>query len=1163
MYSFIAVSQNTYQPPKIITAGKPTVVSVPAKTEDSYTLQEKKISPPEVIPFAILKDVDGTPVKDKDGNTFVLGKGGIANFTNYTTENGLALDAIMSSCMDNFGNLWFGTDGNGVSRYDGKTFTNYTTENGLLANTVHCIYKDKKGYMWFGADNGVCCYNGISFVNYTTEQGLINNMVKSIYQDSKGTMWFGTQGGISRYDGHSFNNYTTTEGLVNNIVTGILEDKTGELWFGTYTGLSRYNGKSFTNYSVSDGTLKAITCIGIDKKGTIWCGTAGNGIYAYDGNKFTNYTVQQGLAHNIVLSMLTDSKGSIWFGTYYGITRYNGTTFTSFTTSQGLSSNLVLNILEDKAGNIWFSTYGQGICRFDGEVCTTYTTTQGLGNTLIISILEDKNKNIWLGTFNKGVSVYNNKSFINYTLSQGLHDNRIRCISEDKKGNIWLGHGKGISYFNGKQFINYTTLNKIVSYSIEDADGNMWFGTDDGVIRFDGNYFTTYTIDQGLADNAIECISEDKKGNLWFGTTNGVSFLEKKFLSASQPVFINYTSTQGLANNSVIAIFEDKKGTIWFGTDGGISRFDGKSFMNYTTMHDLPNNSITQITLLPGFSKNKETGLALGTNSGLAVLTGWKNNNDEFFSFEKLLDNTNRQIKSYTPVFEIYNSETGFPIKDVNVGQNAMYKDSKDILWIATGSEKTSLVRFDYHQLNRNSNVPTVVIQNIRIQEEKICWLNLKKNKNPADSIALLLNQYNTIGKIVPQSVLDNQYLKFSDIQFDSITDFYPLPEHLALPYTHNHISFEYAAIETSRPNMVKYRYILEGNDKEWCPVTDKTTALYSNLYEGTYTFRLKAGSPEGVWSEPVHYTFKVLPPWYRTWWMYAVYGSVVVAAVILIVYFNSRRLRAQKKILEEKVLLRTKQLSEKQKEIVDSIHYAKRIQSALLKDEEHLSPQLPEHFILFIPKDIISGDFYWALEKDHYWYVCAADCTGHGVPGAMMSMLGMAFLTEIAGVSTLPDPADILNELRYKIVKQLGQTGKSGENKDGMDISMIRINMQTKEVQWAGANNALYIVRNNELREIKANKQPIGYYEIMHPFSNHSIETQQGDMFYLFSDGYADQFGGSKGKKFKYKQLEELLVSISQKPAEEQKDTLRQAFLDWKGNTEQTDDVLVIGIRG
>lgn len=292
--------------------------------------------------------------------------------------------------------------------------------------------------------------------------------------------------------------------------------------------------------------------------------------------------------------------------------------------------------------------------------------------------------------------------------------------------------------------------------------------------------------------------------------------------------------------------------------------------------------------------------------------------------------------------------------------------------------------------------------------------------------------------------------------------------------------------------------------------------------------------------------------------------GGFALLLLLSLVIFRSYRnkKRANELISRQKheVEQQKHTIEEKQKDILDSIHYAKRIQDALLKEEQHVSNHLPEHFVLFKPKDIISGDFYWALEKQGHLYLAIADCTGHGVPGAMMSMLGIAFLNEITGVEKLQTPAEILDQLRIKIIKDL--KSKDGITKDGMDISLIRLNLKTLQLEWAGANNPLWYLSLNELKEIKADKQPIGFHHNPTPFTNHSFQFQKEDTIYLFTDGYADQFGGKQGKKFKYAKLKELLLSVQPKNMNEQKEILDESFTAWRGNLEQVDDVCVIGIK-
>jgi serine phosphatase RsbU (regulator of sigma subunit) len=275
---------------------------------------------------------------------------------------------------------------------------------------------------------------------------------------------------------------------------------------------------------------------------------------------------------------------------------------------------------------------------------------------------------------------------------------------------------------------------------------------------------------------------------------------------------------------------------------------------------------------------------------------------------------------------------------------------------------------------------------------------------------------------------------------------------------------------------------------------------------------------------------------------------------------FNRYRLKEKtNKLLEEQNLI----ISEKNKDISDSINYAKKIQDAILPSQSEIEKVFPEQFILSLPKDVVSGDFYWFTQYEHLKLFVVADCTGHGVPGAFMSMIGNTLLNNIVIERNITRPDLILNELRKEIIKALKQ-GEDSQSKDGMDISLICLNTNTNILQAACANNPIWIIKKDRsLIEIKADKQPIGYVSnVFKDFTLHDIQLEKGDSFYQFTDGYADQFGGEKGKKFKYNQLKEILIEHKELPLKQQMVVLKNTFDKWRGNLQQIDDVLVSGIR-
>ncbi len=266
---------------------------------------------------------------------------------------------------------------------------------------------------------------------------------------------------------------------------------------------------------------------------------------------------------------------------------------------------------------------------------------------------------------------------------------------------------------------------------------------------------------------------------------------------------------------------------------------------------------------------------------------------------------------------------------------------------------------------------------------------------------------------------------------------------------------------------------------------------------------------------------------------------------------------------LNEEINTQKETIEEKNKAITDSIIYAERIQAAVLTPESFFRDNLDDYFVFFRPRDIVSGDFYWGARKEDMIVVVAADCTGHGVPGAFMSMFGVAFLNEIVNDMEKPRSDEILNRLRKNVIEALRQKGEEGEAKDGMDIALCIVDYENMNLQFSGAFNPLYYIRDNELLQIKGDRMPIGIHlKEYNDFAVHEMEMKKGDCFYIFSDGYMDQFGGPEGKKFKFKPFQDLILANHHRTMEEQKEILADAFDDWKQHVDQIDDVLVIGVR-
>ena len=285
---------------------------------------------------------------------------------------------------------------------------------------------------------------------------------------------------------------------------------------------------------------------------------------------------------------------------------------------------------------------------------------------------------------------------------------------------------------------------------------------------------------------------------------------------------------------------------------------------------------------------------------------------------------------------------------------------------------------------------------------------------------------------------------------------------------------------------------------------------------------------------------------------------GVFLVMVVQLIRQNNLKKKANRELVDSNALI-----TEQKKEITDSIQYASRIQNAMLPPGDYIDTLLPERFIIYMPRDIVSGDYYYITEKDNKVICVAADCTGHGVPGAFMSMLGIAFLNEIISKTTELHTDEMLGELRTQVIKHLHQTGKEGENQDGMDLALYIADLKNMTIEFSGANNPLFIFRNGEMIEAKADKMPIGIHtRAKESFTRHNLDLQKGDMIYTFSDGYPDQFGGPNQKKFMIKKFKDMLAKIYNKSMEEQRHHLEAVLADWMSETEQVDDILVIGVR-
>lgn len=378
-----------------------------------------------------------------------------------------------------------------------------------------------------------------------------------------------------------------------------------------------------------------------------------------------------------------------------------------------------------------------------------------------------------------------------------------------------------------------------------------------------------------------------------------------------------------------------------------------------------------------------------------------------------------------------------------------------------------------------------------------------------------------------------------------------------------NVIHFEIVAPAYLRENTIEYQYYIYKVMPGWSEWSSKTQYEKAIARPGDYILQVRARDLWGNMSERKSLSFTIKAPVTKTPAFYLLTGIAGLSLVIFIIMFREKQLQIKNRDLEERVRERTAEIAAQKQEITASIEYAGRIQQAMLPVEKLFRDSFSDHFIFFKPRDIVSGDFYWIGEDDKSIFFTVADCTGHGVPGAFMSTMGISTLNEIIANNHNLQANTVLNLLREKTMRALHQTGKIGEAADGMDVAFCVLRKDRKMLQYAGAFNPLIIFQGGELKEYRADRMPIGiHYGGEKPFTNHVIPVNRGDTLYIFSDGYTDQFGGPEGVKYKMANFRKLLTDIYYRPMIEQRNILENQFLEWKGSGSQVDDITVIGIR-
>ncbi len=1030
--------------------------------------------------------------------------------------------------------------------------------------------------------------------------------VKCIFQDSKGNLWLSTSDALMRYDGTDTYVFDQKDSLNASPVTAIGEDFLHQIWIGHKDGSLEYQVNNyFREFKPEEGLGHSeISFIKFDSNGVLWFGTLGEGVYNYQGKnrkRIYNIDTEDGLNDNYVYTIAEGKNENFYIGTDNGINIVNhqNKVIGVVSMKNGLPDNIVKH-LEIENGRLWIGMEEAGICIYDivsgkfsflatdwkfgsmnsftmngNDECLVstqkngiikiaskenhlnivkqFSTINGLPTDATQTIFADREENIWIATSKDLVLSANSAFEIIDKKSEGFDYGSVFSFVTDKNGRYWAASQEGLIFItkdnNGNfKYQRFLPVQRKIQNSFIslycDAQGYIWAGTYGyGVYRInpDNLSFTKFDIQNGLPDNNILYIT-GKRDSVWLATAGGGASL----YDLKKKIFKNFNTSTGLGSNYLYSIFIDSNNYVWFALDGkGTSVLKNGSIFNHILPDSLNVNSIYSI------NEDKYGFLwFLTSNKGLLhydkksfkfynEATGLLSNNVRSVLTDKtgnLVIALNEGIQIYNPIaksFETYGEDNGIAYLEPNL--NGIYGDSFGNIWISGGK---GIIKYNpsfYYQLNIQ---PKISI----------------------NKILLFFNPF------------DKRKSKFN--------------------YNQNNFTFEYNGIWFQSVGNLKYRYKLQNYDFDWSLPTRSHSVTYSNLPPGKYTFSVEVSHRFGTWAgrSDAEFEFIIRPPFYKTWWFMAIVIIVILALIYYYIKAKTRKLQKAKDDLEIEVAKRTKTILQQKEEIqsqrdeieaqrdsvikhrdqialqhehiTSNIQYASRIQNAILPPRDYFDLQLVEYFILNRPMDIVSGDFYWITSKNNRIFVAAADCTGHGVSGAFMSVLGLSLLYKIINSNPDISAAEVLNKLRDEIKYTMRQTGKEGETQDGMDISLIILENNKQNYQFAGANNSGYLVRNNELTQLIPDKMPIGIFLHEESFKNQSGTLYKNDVIFLSSDGYQDQFGGAKDGKFKSKPFRELLLKISSLPMREQREILDSTMNEWKNNLHLNDDILVIGFK-
>lgn len=1032
-------------------------------------------------------------------------------------------------------------------------FNIYTEDNGLAQNYIYSISQSSDGFLYLSTGNGFVAYEGNKFKTYTTNDSLSENFVNTHYIDSRKTIWLGHyQSGISYLKKGVIKKIKKTEELGSKIVS-FAEDANKNIWFVVQGKGVYYIDTTFTLKGPVFTEDSAINCIKFDNSGNLLCGS-NYGLSWYDIKNIKKpKLIAEGKEFkdkNVTLIIRDYQNASIFWLAIPGEGVY-GVKLKSKRISKisGITNELssdaknILSIYSDHETNLWISLANEGLKKIvfppgnnkDKYAVTTISKENGLSSNYIQTIFEDFEYNMWFGTFGNGLIEMPVYKF-NFYKPEFSSD--IKSILIDSTNFIWLGSTVGLIKYvpeNKSQSVLYDAKNGFVKDQVNallrDKNGKIWVGTElNGVFKLDvaTTKFENFSKKNNLASISINCIAQTKSGTIIIGTKDGVYFINPETNKTDL-----LTTAEGLLHNNVRYIFCDSKNRIWFCSDG-------------TPPYFLQNDEITvlrDIAELKSYSINS-------VSEDLRGLIWISTNGDGVFTYDG----------KKTQNFRVENGLIS------NFCYSAVVNYNNDV-WV-THKNGMSRIKGIKHQITSYKKNDGLLFTNNNVNA---AVSDLKGNLWFGNEEGLVL--YNTKRNNITVAEPKTQILSLS---FNGKP--YNIDEPIRLPYSTYTAKIEYIGISLTDASKVLYKYRLLGLDSTW-RTSDERILEFPKIADGKYTFQVLSTNRDGVWNtKPTEIAFEIALPLWKHIWFWLVLIVIVGALVYLFIKSRIKGLLRIKQKLESTVKEKTYQLQiekeqlesikvileEKNKDITDSINYAKRIQESLLPTKESFISCFPKSFIFFKPRDIVSGDFYWFAETEKSYIVAAVDCTGHGIPGAFMSIIGTTILTDIVIDKKITAPSEILNQLNANITKLLKQDAAGSSSRDGMDVSICTINKEKTKMLYSSASRPMYYVRDGILNEINLRSFSIGgsYEDYEKTFTEVELDILPDDVYYLFTDGYADQFDKNDLKKFSAKKLKNLFTEIADKDSQTQHDVLEQTLYDWKGNCKQIDDITVIGVK-